>query len=560
MKKMLLSLCIVTPFALTAQYSVGSLQVNQVRPAVVSNGDLFWDYTNARYEVPAGSGKHTIFSGAMWIGGLDGGGQLHMAGQTYRQAGNDFFNGPVSNPSQYNSTFDNTWAVTWNLRRSMIDSFRLGLYGVNIPAQITNWPGNGNTSIGQAAQLAPYIDVNTDGIYNPAAGDYPCIKGDEATFLIYNDDRNTHTETGGQKLGIEVHAMLYGFKRPGQVLDSTVFINYKIYNRSSSTYHDVYLGQWLDFDLGYFADDYVGTDVENSMFYVYNGDANDGTSPNPGPGTYGANPPAQGAMLIHGPDADTADGLDNNRNGTVDESGEDWQLSNFMYYNNDFTVHGNPATAADHYAYLKSYWLDGTPLTYGGNGYTGSTACTFMFPGSSDPLGWGTNMVPQAAWDEASSNNIPGDRRGVGSCGPFEFAAGEVLCVEYALIYARGATQNNQPSVVALQNAADSIRNYYDHGQVCNCSAWGITGISENTTPELHFGLYPNPAVDVLTVTGLTSGEPSTFTISDMNGKTIAAGTLNGSRAVIDVASLPRAVYTIRVVNTGGAGVQRFVK
>lgn len=557
---MLLSLLLVTPFIASAQYGIGTLQVNQVRPAIVSNGDLFWDYSSPRFEVPAGSSKHSIFAGAMWIGGLDGGGQLHTAAQTYRQSGNDFFNGPVSNPSQYNSTFDNAWAITWNLRRSMIDSFRLGLYGVNIPTEITSWPGNGNTSMGQAPQLAPYIDVDGDGVYNPPAGDYPCIKGDEATFLIYNDDRNVHTETGGPKLGIEVHAMLYGYKRPGNVLDSTVFINYKVYNRSSSTYFDVYLGQWIDFDLGSPNDDYIGTDVNNSMFYAYNGDADDGNSPNPGPGTYGANPPAQGAMLIHGPEADPADGIDNNRNGTIDEVGEDWQLSNFMYYNNTFTITGNPVTSLDYYNYMHSTWLDGSPLTYGGNGYGGVTPATFMFPGASDPQGWGTNMVPQLPWDEASSNNTPADRRGIGSCGPFEFAAGEMLCVEYAFIYARGASQNNQPSVLALQNAADSVRNFYDHGQVCSCSAWSITGLSEQQQPEISFGLYPNPAVDQLTVTGLASGEPATYTISDLNGKTIATGMLNTNQPVIDITTLPRSVYTIRIVNATGVGVKRFVK
>lgn len=77
--------------------------------------------------------------------------------------------------------------------------------------------------MGQAAQLADFVDINSDGIYNPSSGDYPCIKGDQAVFMIFNDDRNVHGETGGQKMRFEFHAMLYAYKAPGTWLDSVVF-------------------------------------------------------------------------------------------------------------------------------------------------------------------------------------------------------------------------------------------------------------------------------------------------------------------------------------------------
>ena len=37
-----------------------------------------------------GGNKHSMFAGALWIGGVDDGGQLKVAAMTYRQSGNDF--------------------------------------------------------------------------------------------------------------------------------------------------------------------------------------------------------------------------------------------------------------------------------------------------------------------------------------------------------------------------------------------------------------------------------------------------------------------------------------
>ena len=56
-------------------------------------GDLWWDPVGQTpyYEVPIGSGKNSIYSGALWIGGFDQAGRLKVAAQTYRQGGsNDF--------------------------------------------------------------------------------------------------------------------------------------------------------------------------------------------------------------------------------------------------------------------------------------------------------------------------------------------------------------------------------------------------------------------------------------------------------------------------------------
>ena len=57
---------------------------------------MWWDLDNGKYEIPNGGGKHSMFAGALWIGGLDDQGNLKVAGMTYRQDGNDFWPGPLN--------------------------------------------------------------------------------------------------------------------------------------------------------------------------------------------------------------------------------------------------------------------------------------------------------------------------------------------------------------------------------------------------------------------------------------------------------------------------------
>ena len=73
------------------------LDINNVRTTILNAGDMWWDLSNGRYEIPKGSGKHSMFAGALWIGGYDDNGQLKVAGQTYRQSGTDYWPGPLDN-------------------------------------------------------------------------------------------------------------------------------------------------------------------------------------------------------------------------------------------------------------------------------------------------------------------------------------------------------------------------------------------------------------------------------------------------------------------------------
>lgn len=564
-KHLLLLMLALSAAAAPATAQSAQLDANNVSARINAAGDLFWDFTNARFEVPKGSGKHTLFAGNLWIGGIDAGSQLHLAAQTYRQTGTDFFQGPIS--TAYSATYDSQWNKVWKIDKSTIDNFRLwwqnpsAYPGYIVPSIIIDWPAHGNPANNEATYLAPFVDNNMDGQYNYQDGDFPCIKGDQAVYFLFNDQRNTHGETGGLPLGIEVHGMAYSFNNPSDTaLYHTIFINYKIINRTTDTYSNTYVGMWTDLDIGDYLDDYIGADVMGSAYYGYNGDANDGTG---GSGTYGANPPAQAVVFLKGPLADPNDGIDNDRDGIIDEPGETHVMSKFMAYNNDFSVTGNPQTTAGFYNYLTGTWLDGTPLTYGGNGYnTGGVNADMMYPGSSDPNGWSTNGSPQSPWDETSAGNSPGDRRGLGASGPFTFEPGEMLCLDYAFVYARPLSGGQTAAIPILQNRIDYIQGLYDSTlSNCGCVVTPLpAGFNEQALSE-NIDIYPNPATDMIHVDLGNIPGTRNYIITDVVGRQVKTGILNGnSLNVIALSDLSKGAYIIKISGENTLTVRRITR
>ncbi|MEC9209350.1 MAG: hypothetical protein VX762_02870 [Bacteroidota bacterium] len=448
------------------------LDVNNVRTIIMAGGDMWWNLDDARYEIPKNGNKHSMFAGALWIGGVDDGGQLKVAAMTYRQSGNDFWPGPL-NISNATITAEecNKWDNHFKLERSDVEEYVARIDTdptYEIPAAILDWPAHGDPAQGQDEFLAPFFDVNGNGVYEPYDGDYPDYNitgtnedaklfGDQTLFWIFNDKGNIHTETEAEPLGLEIHAQAFGFTADNEVNDMT-FYNYKIINRSTLPLNDTYFGQWVDPDLGYYLDDYVGCDVGLGLGFCYNGDAED-----EGAAGYGFNPPAIGVDFFQGPLSDEGDNIDNDRDGVTDEldtlilaSGdtlfqtEKIIMSKFVYYNNDFTVTGNPESGTDIYNYLRGIWKDNVPMTYGGDGHGGgsgstTTLCDFMFPGTSD-----ANFEGQE-WTEVTAGNIPADRRFLQSAGPFTLEAGAVNMITTGVVWARAKSGGQTASIQLLK-------------------------------------------------------------------------------------------------------------
>ncbi|MCX6248843.1 MAG: T9SS type A sorting domain-containing protein [Bacteroidetes bacterium] len=598
-------------------YSYDSLYLNNINAQFQANGIHFYGPDHARFEVPKFSGKNTIFLSTLWMAGMDQNSNLHLASQLYGQGPGygsahtkyDFFAGPVMDSAAYSIYQDTLWNYIWNVKKSEIDYHKAHYAdpGYQPVHDILTWPGNGNVSLGQAAQLAPYFDRNENGIYNPLDGDYPLIRGDQALFFIFNDDRQSHSETQGAKLRAEVHGMAYAFDLPEDTaFNNTIFLNYKIFNRSNNIYTNTYFGIWTDLDIGWFQDDYIGCDVERGMYYGYNGNPVDG---NGQPGSYGDHPPVQSVTFLGGPFLDP-DGCDNPsfKGSTLSGPGfkgdcsivgldsttlkmhygpgnadsgnfivrseaingvnfgdgipdnERYGMRRFLYYNNDGSVMGNPMYAADYYNYLRGIWKDGERVLYGGDGHPiwggYGPECDFMFPDLSDTCNWGTGgIIPSPKlWTEGTANNAPGDRRGLGSTGPFTFLPGAVQELDLAYTFARDYTGKSPlGSLEKLRDMTDVIKKSFTSNVLPDGSSFNGTGKSLGNS-EGQIRVYPNPASSQVYVRFEGSdNEPVSFRIFNSNGLLIQTEQRPRVEGImtLDVSGLSSGLYLITIERKG---------
>lgn len=458
------------------------IQINNIRARIMDEGDMWWDPGAGlpRYYAPAASNTCSEFSGALWVGGIDAGGQLKVAAMTYRQNGEDFWTGPIYPGFQITAAQCQQWDKIFPVTRQEVENWVASGPSYGTPSNdIANWPGNDP----DGTMLAPYVDVNTDGAYDPGpgSGDYPkydlagtatktngYIFGDATLWWVINDIGNTHTESGGIAIGLEVREQCFAFQT-NDAINNMTFYNYEVINKSTYQVNNTYFGAWNDFDLGNGGDDYTGCDVGRSMGYGYNGEATDpdGSGNFAGEIGYHADPPAIGEVFFQGPIADPGSKECYIR--TID-SEQCIGMARFVYYNNDFTVQGNPTKASDYYNYLRGIWQDGTLMTYGGNGYGSSaTPTNYMFPWTpggacsttavnTDSSGCGTNGVKQTnEWDEVSAKDPYGDRRFLISAGPFTLAPGAVNYVTVGEVWDQPSTpgQGNIAPICLIQQDAD---------------------------------------------------------------------------------------------------------
>ncbi len=440
-----------------------TLEINNIRTILLNGGDLWWDLNDARFEVPKidppGSSPsiNSLFAGAVWLGGIDAGGNLKIAAQTYRQTGNDFWPGPLDPTATINvqtcQDYDRHWVVYGeDIANFLNESFPCSDCCDRYPA-ICEWPGKGNlnakgkgdVSLVVLDELAPYNDVNGNGVYDPIdGGDYPVINptcgnnyADQMIFWVYNDKGNIHTETGGQAIGVQVGALAFAFKTSDEVNNMT-FYRYDILNKGNVPIGDFYMGQWVDADLGCFNNDYVGCDTSLSLGFAYNGLSTDPDCATKG---YGVSVPIIGVDYFEGPFS-----------GGVDGAGNPVKLgmSTFLYYDNDFTITGNPQTAINYYNYMAGFWKDGSPFTSDRcNGYGGTIPTKYMFP--SEP---GGPAFP-ASWSECSCNNPAADRRWMQASGPFILQPGARNFITVGTVWVRQGTQSSCAADIDLLRSAD---------------------------------------------------------------------------------------------------------
>jgi hypothetical protein len=429
MFKILITHCFVIAFAFLLSYDIEAqnvsnqdqgfipgktfinaqqLDINNIIANINSNGRLFALENQPAHDTKPGfelkdAEKHSIHAAGLWVGGQNAkDNKYHMMTPTFGQTGTDIFPGPVMDLKYYQQELSK-WNRVWKVTKEQIDAHKLESANPSyiIPEVINNWPAHGDINKSQSTDIAPFIDVNNNSIYEPEKGDYPDIMGDQAVLFIYNDMAGKHMESNGFPLGVEIIGIAYAFDRVDKTYENTVFVDYVIRNRSSVHFTDVRLGMFTDTDLGSDPyNDYAGSDPERNTYYGYNANRQMRKE------VFGkSRTPFQSVTLL-------------NRN-----------LEGFMTYNNDITNSGNPYQPKDFYYYLHKGWKDGKKLTNGNMGRNGANELDFMYDGS--PLGHG-------GWSEKVLNNHHGDRRGLGLISYDHLPVGGEISVSLAYSFSVG--------------------------------------------------------------------------------------------------------------------------
>lgn len=427
-----------------------NIDINNIRALMHNGGDQFWNLAGrSRFEVPKSSGRHAAFMANLWIGGLDEDDSVKIAAGTYRQTGIDYSPGALNPDGTVNEDLCQKLDIIAEMKKSDVDLF---LTGTDTTDNIWDWPASGNAKLDLPVQnLAPFKDVNQDGIYNPKDGDYPLIKGDASLWYVMNDVANEHTHSQGEEVGAEIHMMTYAYLG-NEHMNNTLFTEYKVHLKTQG-FNEFYMGIVLDGDLGNPFDDFVGCDSTRDLGIFYNGNLID--QDNAGALGYGPNPPQLGLRAVKHPKAKN--------------SNTEIGMSTFMYYDNNASVTGDPQTLTEHYNYLRGYWKDGTQMVRGGNGHRNTNSppyetAKYMYPSEPNDA---------AGWNECTAGNDPFDRRFLMSFGPFDFDKGEMIEATFAYVWQRDPHLMNatcNATFEGIRVASDDVKQQND--SLTNCDAF----------------------------------------------------------------------------------------
>ncbi len=518
------------------------LDINNINARINATSNHFsrYDqyYNYSFFECPRNGGNYTFSNFKLWIAGIDESDKLHFA-PSYRMQWpylHSYRSGPIS--VQYHDQIDDPWDRVWDIQQSDIDYHLYDFQSPDyiIPETVLNWPANGDTSNGQLWEIAPFVDLDQDGIYEPFEGDYPIIKGDQAIYFISNDDRGIHAHDS-LFFGVEIHGMAYAFECPDDsAFQNSMFIDYLLINRSENSYHDVYVGINAKLGIGSPYDDYTGCDTLLNAFYSYNALIQDSNGWSDG---YGYSPPAQAVSFLNQP------------------------LNYFKtYYRYTYSSIGKPREPMEYYNQLQGMWNDGTSVTYGGIGYGGNRPFNYQHSG---------NPQDPDAWSMVSAHLDPYMLdKSVGSTGPFTMDPGDTISLELAILFARDYGGDNLSSVTLLLDRLKKLRAFYFNDSI-PCEE--LIHIEEKMNEDdniLH--IFPNPSsleiycrmsvVDCLSAGASAKAGRFSMFIYDMYGKNQEEIPIpKGQEQLrIDVSNYPAGIYIAVLKNKKGiVGQSKFV-
>ncbi len=512
-----------------------SLDVNNIRAAFTANGGLFQtDSSWAYFRSKSHNRASAVFASSMWLSALDTENNILLSVQKYHLPSDssmktDYSYGPIAeNDSRYlEADYAQRYNRVWHISKEDINAHRANfnnqIYAP--PPSIRDWPAHGDTAKGEPLLLAPFMDLNGNKRYEPLLGEYPLIRGDEAIYMIFNDQRREKGNNYGPSLNAEIHLMAYAIHSASDsFVNNAVFLHYRILNRGSDTLNEIKLGHWNDFDLGFAFDDLNGSDSLHSYGFCYNADVDD-----EGPIGFGINPPAI-ALVSIGKAFSGVGGYFNSGVGAVP------------------SVMTDPSTSQEYRNYLNQRWKNGRPIVVenasgcgsmlNGDGYTPS--------GNSSITRWLYNN--QEDWFQPPANTSR-DMRLIASQETEHLLPGEAYVFELAYVLVSQPDKASPcPILAAVDSAVTHIRSFFDAQQFpclgCNVSL-------EERQP-LSFTLFPNPT----TGTFYLSAEEllNKLALFDIHGRKVFEQRIDQSKtAQVQLpSSLPAGIYVLQVQSKSG--------
>ncbi len=534
----------------------------------------FTGATNAFDEKPA-----LLDFAGLWIGGIQEAAYKVSVATNQNIETSHFAPGPTYSHYSYGSMsvdkqeiFNQIWSVSNNEVRAHIADFSANQQIDSIRENVFMWPGYGNKHFQtlfddteeheiEERHLvnAPFFDWNGNGEYDPEFGDYPLLellpdqvngkRVSQMYYTVYNDCNNPN-----DKMKINVHQTAFTIEcQEHSILNNTVFIDYEFTNQSSLQIDSIQFGWFIDAALSCAEKNYIGTDTLTNSLYCYNGQDYDNS------------------IEIEECEEEDLPFSQNTPVISLLNLRDDW-IHTMPMNQSEFSSWGElsvPETRIEQYRYLTGYWRDGTPLTYGENGYGGTQQTPYIYPGNPETQeGWTMQsdyLVPDVSerYFLASTDNL----------GFYEYPSGflqfglaplrpqQTRKKTIAFTFYQDDTEN---TLTNAQSARDSLYKWYNlSGEEFpeNRISLGESCFQNTFTPpppvepaEPVVPLYPNPAQDFITIR-LAQKEMNFIKIYNISGQLLLEQEVVYSfdnaefimETEFDVSTLPVGLYVVQI-------------
>jgi hypothetical protein len=415
-----------------------------------------------------------------------------------------------------------------------------------IPFGIREWPAHGDPAKGQSFNLAPFVDFDNDGLYSPENGDYPAIYGDRCVLNLYNHNKDT-VSTLTLPYGLESYQYYYVFDcDTSEVLKNTIFLTQR-FKLVLGQLNNAIVGTYLDYDIGNYADDYIGTHVELGMVYSYNSDLFDQSDGGmPGFENY---PPASGMMILKGSKLDP-DQMDNpigiNPNESISGSGFGDGIEDNEYFTLESSIkYPNNILSNDELVNLFQ-GLDAS----GNYAQVSGVDVRFAYFGNSDPDFYGSWGIDHGNnYTELIAGNPAGDNRLLCSSGKSNLNSADPNNNTYeivtAYITAIDSIIPNTNVLNMLFNYGSQLKSLYNNGSDL-CGTYIGPTASLSKTENQNIKVYPNPTDGIVQIEMHDQSEIE-YLLLNGQGMILEQGNKKGPNLNISLLNYPSGLYIIKI-------------